>query len=67
MTDTEKLAVLVAFLKKEAAENCWDIYDDDFCVNDFSGGNEDDAMYGGMQVGRVSCADAALLLIGEKV
>lgn len=61
MTDSEKLAVLVEFLKKEANEPCWDMYAEDY----YAGGNEDDAFYGGVDAGRVEVAAEALALIGE--
>jgi hypothetical protein len=42
-------------LKKLAASECWDD-DEDLMINDYAGGNVDDAYYGGYRSGEVGLA-----------
>ena len=50
---------LVAKLKEIAKRDCW--YDDEeFCPNDYAGGNIDDAYYGGSKDGEAQLARTLL-------
>ena len=51
MTAEEKLQAILALLEPENAK-CWSD-DPNFCVDDYAGGNEDDAFYGGQRDGQV--------------
>lgn len=46
---------LKVYLEKIAGVEAWDD-DDCFCVDDYAGGNEDDAFYGGKRSGEINLA-----------
>lgn len=50
-------------IKKIAEERCW-ADDPDFLVDDYAGGNEDDAYYGGERAGEIQFARTLLDTIG---
>lgn len=50
-------------IKKIAEERCW-ADDPDFLVDDYAGGNEDDAYYGGERAGEIQFARTVLDAIG---
>jgi hypothetical protein len=51
---------LVDFLQKIIDGGCWDTDEEDFIVDDYAGGNVDDAFSGGVDVGRVELAQNLL-------
>ena len=53
------------FLSKIAARECWDD-DGDFNPCDYSGGNFDDAYYGGVSSGKVKLARSLLEMFGKQ-
>lgn len=57
-------AALIEKLKKLAGRDCWDERDD-FNPCDLSGGNYDDAYYGGVEDGKADIAREVLDEIGE--
>lgn len=65
MTPEEKLAAIKAMLEPVAGKSTWDDRmeeDEDVYVDDFAGGNIDDAYSGGCHSGRV---DLAREILGE--
>lgn len=50
-------------IKKIAEQQCWSD-DPEFLVDDYAGGNEDDAYYGGERAGEVQFARTLLDVIG---
>lgn len=57
---------LIAMIEKEAKKKCWeDSIDDGFIIDDFAGGNIDDAYDGGVESGRVEFARELLAFIKE--
>lgn len=48
-------------LVKIANRPCWNTKREDFCVDDYAGGNADDAFYGGENVGEVNLARSLLV------
>ena len=51
-------------LREIAREEVWDD-NEDFIVDDYAGGNVDDAFYGGQRSGEASMARTVLTMIGE--
>jgi hypothetical protein len=52
-------------LEKIAGEKAWND-DEDFCVDDYAGGNEDDAFYGGERAGEIHLARRLLEMFGSE-
>jgi hypothetical protein len=64
-TEAEKMnAAMKAKLEKLASRECWSD-DEDFMVDDYAGGNIDDAYYGGNADGEAGLARALLAEFGE--
>lgn len=61
---SEKLEKLRKIIAEEAAASCWEI-DDDHIVDDFAGGNIDDAFDGGTRTGRRDLAAELLAVLDE--
>jgi hypothetical protein len=55
---------IIEFLKKVIEDGCWE-YEDGDTVDDFAGGNVDDAFYGGVACGRVDLAKEILAKLEE--
>lgn len=54
---------IIEFLKSIAKEKAWDD-DEDFIVDDYAGGNVDDAFYGGQRSGCIDLARDILVMLG---
>lgn len=58
---------LLEKLQKLATQKSWeDQFDDDSIIDDFAGGNIDDAYYGGYRDGEISLAREVLAYLEEK-
>jgi hypothetical protein len=53
---------IVQYLHELAAKKAWDD-DDNFIVDDYAAGNEDDAFYGGQRSGEIGLARELLRMI----
>ena len=51
-------------LKVIAREEAWDD-NEDFSIDDYAGGNQDDAFYGGQRSGEINLAREVLTMLGE--
>jgi hypothetical protein len=68
MKEINMLDELKALLVEVAKRPHWDSNAEDFCVDDYAGGNIDDAFYGGESVGEVMFARRLLKrFFGETV
>lgn len=52
-------------IRELAAKGCW-TDNEDFCVDDYAGGNFDDAFWGGWRAGRVELAREVVEFLDAK-
>ena len=60
-------ALLVRELRLMAARECWHEAEGDSCIEDFAGGNVDDAYEGGVRAGEAALAREIVALLPAEV